>query len=175
MSRSLGTTIADSLQLSLSYADRLLTDVTDGQFARFAVVAGQSVVSNHPAFVLGHLSLYGSRIVSDLGGDTSQIDPPANFQDVFSKDATCQDDPDGTIYPPMDEIVAVFKTGYQAALEELRKTPDAEFQRPNPNEGRIAELFPTLGSMHNFYCGGHLMMHLGQMSAWRRMQGLKPA
>ena len=46
---------------------------------------------------------------------------------------------------------------------------------PNPSGGRMTELFPTLGSMHAFYTGGHIMMHLGQISAWRRMQGLGAA
>ena len=41
--------------------------------------------------------------------------------------------------------------------------------------GRMTELFPTLGSMQAFYVGGHIMMHLGQISAWRRMQGLGAA
>jgi hypothetical protein len=41
--------------------------------------------------------------------------------------------------------------------------------------GRMTELFPTLGSLYNFYVGGHMMMHLGQISTWRRMMGLGAA
>jgi hypothetical protein len=29
--------------------------------------------------------------------------------------------------------------------------------------------------VQTFYCGGHMMMHLGQLSAWRRMLGLGAA
>jgi hypothetical protein len=29
--------------------------------------------------------------------------------------------------------------------------------------------------MINFYVGGHMMLHLGQLSAWRRMMGLGAA
>ena len=57
----------------------------------------------------------------------------------------------------------------------LRSTPDETFDRPNPAEGRMRELFPTIGSVQTFYCGGHMMMHLGQLSAWRRMLGLSAA
>jgi hypothetical protein len=39
----------------------------------------------------------------------------------------------------------------------------------------MTELFPTIGSMQAFYVGGHMTFHLGQVSAWRRMQGLGPA
>ena len=175
MSRSVGTTIADSLQVALGYADRLLKDVNPKKFSRFAIVGNQTIQSNHAAFILGHLSLYAPRIVEQLGGATSSIAPPAAYETLFSKDATCQDDLHGAIYPQMSAVVNQFTMGYQAALGALRQASDDQFQQPNPGSGRIAELFPTLGSMHAFYCGGHIMMHLGQLSAWRRMQGLGPA
>lgn len=144
MSRSLGNILADSLQLGIGYAERLLKEVPAEQFARFARPGGVVVESNHGAFVLGHLSLYPTRILEQLEGNAGAVAPPARFVEAFSKDA-------------------------------LRAAPDAAFSAPNPAGGRMAELFPTLGSMQAFYVGGHLMMHLGQMSAWRRMLGLKPA
>ena len=57
MHRTLGNIIADTLQLSLGYADRLLTGIPADRFARFATVGGTAVNSNHPAFVYGHLCL----------------------------------------------------------------------------------------------------------------------
>ncbi|NDC63111.1 MAG: DinB family protein [Planctomycetia bacterium] len=173
MVRSIGNIIADSLQLSLGYAERLLEGVGPGEFARFARVGGVVVESNHPAFIYGHLSLYAPRVLW-------QIDHPAPakpdlFDLAFSKDATCVDDPDGCRYPPMQEIVDYFREGHRMLVGALRSTPDAVFEKPNPAAGPMAERFPTLGSVQVFYCGGHMMMHLGQMSAWRRMQGLGPA
>lgn len=175
MPRSFGYVVADSLQMSLNYAERLLKDIPADRFARLAAPGGQVVPSNHPAFILGHLALYGPRIVEQLGKDASGVRPPARIVETCSKDAQCQDDPQGTIYASLSETVQAFRSGYQAALEALRSAPDIAFQQPNPAGGRLTELFPTLGSMHVFYCGGHLMMHLGQLSAWRRMQGLPPA
>lgn len=175
MPRSTGHVIADSLQMSLNYAERLLKDIPADKFARLAAPGGQVVQSNHAAFVLGHLSIYGPRIVEQLGRDASACKPSARIAESCSKDAQCQDDPQGTIYPPQSEIAAGFRAGYLAALDALRSAPDVAFQQPNPAGGRLTELFPTIGSMHTFYCGGHLMMHLGQLSAWRRMQGLPPA
>lgn len=175
MSRSLGNTIADSLDLSLNYANRLLTEVTADQFARFAQPGGKMVNSNHPAFIFGHLSLYAPRIVEQLGLDVEAITPSVMFGAVFSKDAQCEDDPDGAIYPAMDEITTTFFTGYEAAREGLRSATDETLNQTNPIGGRMTELFPTIGSMHCFYVGGHMMIHMGQFSAWRRMQGLGPA
>ncbi len=175
MSRSLGNIIGDSLQLCMGYAQQLLAGVPAEKFGRFARVGGHVIESNHPAFLLGHLSLYASRIVEQLGQDATAITPSEQYQQLFSKDACCQDDVNGTIYPPMEEIVSTFMSGYEKALEVLRAAPDEAFAQPNPAGGRMTEWFPTIGSMHAFYCGGHMMMHLGQMSAWRRMVGLGPA
>ena len=175
MSRSIGHTIGDSLSLSLSYGHRMLTGVTPLIFARYAAPGGLVIESNHPAFVYGHLSLYGSRVIEQLGGDASSVTPSAKFQELFSKDAKCQDDPSGTIYPGQDEITEAFFKSYETCLDALRHAPDEAFQQPNPSGGRMTELFPTLGSMQAFYVGGHIMMHMGQISAWRRMVGLGAA
>ena len=75
----------------------------------------------------------------------------------------------------MDEVLAFYREGYRMVTAGLRSSPDASFTQPNPAEGRMRELFPTIASVQAFYCGGHMMMHLGQMSAWRRMEGLGSA
>jgi len=167
MSRTLGNIIADSLQLSMGYAERLLQNVPAEHFARFARVGGVVVESNHPAFIYGHLSLYAPKVLWQLSAPAPTI--PEHFENLFSKNATCKDDPD--LYPPMDEITAFFFEGHRMMVGALRSTPNATFDKPNPAGGKMAERFPTLGSVQAFYCGGHIMMHLGQMSAWRRMMG----
>ena len=175
MSRSIGNIIADSLALSVGYADRLSAGLTPENFARFAAPGGDIIESNHPAFTYGHLSLYAPRIIGQLGRDDLAVAVPDKFETVFSKDARCADDPDGSAYPSMDAVLQLFKSGYANASTALREADDATLQQENPTPGRMTELFPTLGSMHGFYVGGHMMMHLGQLSAWRRMQSLGPA
>jgi len=173
MHRPLGHLIADSLQVALAYAERLLAGVEAARFARFAAPGGVIVESNHPAFVYGHLSLYAPRVLRQLGHPAPAI--PGQFELRFSKDASCVDDQDGDLYPGRDEIVEFFLEGHRMVTAALRSTPDEVFERPNPAEGRMRELFPTIGSVQAYYCGGHLMVHLGQLSAWRRMEGLGSA
>ena len=173
MTRSTGQVINDSLQLSLGYAQRLLTDVSSDRFARLSAPGGQPVQSNHPAFIYGHLSIYAPRILEDLGTSGPAI--PDGFAELFSKDSDCRDDADGTLYPNQDAVTEFFFAGYEAVSAALQAADDSVFQGPNPLGGRMAELFPSLGSLHNFYVGGHVMIHMGQMSAWRRMEGLGPA
>ena len=173
MARPLGHVIADSLQLSVGYGERLLAGIPAARFGRLALFGIEVVESNHPAFVYGHLGLYAPRILQQLGHPAPLV--PDHFQSLFSKDATCRDDEDGDLYPPMKEITDFFFEGHRMLAGALRGAADAAFDRPNPAEGRMRDLFPTLGSLHTFYCGGHMMMHLGQVSAWRRMERLGSA
>jgi len=171
---TIGPIIADSGKLSLAYAKRMIAGVEPNQFARFASVGGTAVTSNHPAFVYGHLSLYACRIVEQLGDDASSIKPSEHYDKLFNHQATCVDDPTGTIYPAMDEIVAKCLAAYQLAIDTVLATDDEKFTVPNANEAMRGK-FATNGSMHAFYIGGHFMIHMGQVSAWRRMMGMGPA
>ncbi len=166
--------IAASAKRAVNYTESLLKGVTSENYARFATVNGEKIESNHPAFVLGHLSLYSCRVVEQLGGDASAITPTAEFEKVFSHLVKCVDDPDGNIYPSLDVITERYYTGLNQAIAALESADDAKFSVVNPTEQARAK-FPTIGAMHAFYVGGHTMMHLGQMSAWRRCAGLGSA
>lgn len=171
---NIGPMIADSARLGLGYAERLLKGITPDQFARFAVAGDRPIESNHPAFILGHLSLYPCRIVEQLGGDAAAIVPSEAFVKLFDHNARCVDDVDGTVYPAMDEVTDRFFAAHRSAIETLQTAADPRFHEPNPNEAMRGK-FATIGSMHAFYLGGHLMLHIGQLSAWRRMIGLPAA
>lgn len=106
MSRSLGNIIADTLQLSVGYAERLLKGVPADRFGRFAQVGGTVVESNNPAFIYGHLSLYAPKVLQQIEHPAPGV--PDHFEHLFSKDASCKDDVDGDLYPPMDEITTFF-------------------------------------------------------------------
>lgn len=168
-----GPMIADSARISLVYAERLLKGIPAERFARLATVGDEIVQSNHPAFIYGHLSLYPCRVVAELGQDASSITPTQDFLKVFDHNAKCADDSDGSTYPPMDEIVERFFAAHRMALDALMIADDSLFKRVNPNDAMRAK-FATVGSMHGFYLGGHIMIHMGQLSAWRRMIGLPP-
>lgn len=166
--------MAESTNLAVGYAERLLKGVAPSQFARVPVVNGQVIETNHACFLLGHLSLYGCRVVAFCGQDSASVMPTEAYTKLFEPAAKCVDDPDGTIYPPMAEVTERFFASYRAAMAALRQVDDAVLDRENPLE-RMRERFPTLAGMCAFLSGGHILMHLGQMSAWRRAMGLGPA
>ncbi len=170
----IGSMIADSAAMGVAYAERLLAGIPASQFGRFAEVEGHVIRSNHPAFIIGHLSLYPSRVVTELGGDAGATAPTSGYESLFSAAATCVDDPDASVYPAMEELTEKFYAAHATAIQTLRASDDALFTAENPNE-RMREKFATIGSMHAFYLGGHVMMHMGQLSAWRRAAGMEAA
>lgn len=157
-------------------AELLLKDITPAQFARKPVGAGgKAIDTNHPAFVYGHLATYPARMLEVCGLDQKLAPVPAGFDDLFAAGKECRDDPEGRIYPPMGAITSAMLTGYRTAVAEVAKLPDERLSVPNPREGRMREMFPTLEGMLVFYVASHPMMHLGQVSAWRRCMGLGSA
>ena len=171
---SIGPMFAASGKLGVGYTQMLLSGVTDQNCSQFARIGDAVIESNHPAFILGHLTLYPTRVVGQLGEDIKTVAPPENYEKLFSHEAKCVDDPDRSIYPPLDQITSVMMDGYGKAIKLLETTDDDAFLVENPIE-RLRERFPTLGSALGFYVGGHMMMHLGQLSAWRRAMGLGAA
>ncbi len=170
-----GGMIADAATVGMRYARRLLDSIPAERFARVACPGGAPVPSNHPAFNVGHLACYPVRIAELLGRDPAAASAPANFLALFSKDNQCVDDPDGTIYPSKDEILSVFFATYEAAFQALRECDDQLLLAPNPVDSPLKNICPTLGSMLAFYALGHVTSHLGQISTWRRMEGMPAA
>lgn len=163
-----------SAKMTRRNAEMLLNGVTAGMFARLAVVGGKTVQSNHPAFVFGHLSIYPASIVNQMGIGRCPANPP-RFDEVFANGKPCLDDPNGSIYPAMEAITSHFFATTDAVITALETATDAHLSKPNPGEGRMKEFFPTVGDRAAFLLGGHAMLHLGQVSAWRRMMGLPSA
>ena len=62
-----------------------------------------------------------------------------------------------------------------AVAKALETAPDSVFAEENPAEGRFKEMFPQKGGAITFLCIGHMQMHLGQVSTWRRVMGLGSA
>lgn len=170
-----GPIIAAGAKLSQMYAERLLVDVTQQNYAQFASPGGVVIKSNHPAFVLGHLSLYPVRTMQYLKLPDGPTIFPASYEPLFKFGVECQDDPAGKVYPPLAEMKAFFFESYKAAIAAIESADDEAFDGPNPAEGRLRDLFPKLGMALNFYMIGHTQVHLGQISAWRRAMGLPPA
>lgn len=173
---NIGKMIATAGEMSIRYGEAMLKDVKPDMFGRLAPGKdGKPVQSNHPAWVYGHLANYSSRVMDLLGKPQGVTAKPAGWDDLFKNGTPCLDDPTGTRYPAMESLTSHYLNGYKAAIAALAEAPDDLLVGPNPMEGRMRELFPTVGSVLGFLLIGHPMSHLGQVSAWRRFMGLSSA
>ncbi len=160
----LGEALMAPAKMSLGYADGLCKDIPAAKFGHMP-----HPKMNHPAFNMGHLSLYPNRLMQMLGLDR-HVKEKAGWDLLFKAGVECVEN-DGR-YPSKDEIVEFYMDRYKTVIELLPSVGDDVFTRENPAEGRFKEMLPSVGNVAIFMLTSHPMMHLGQISAWRRAMGM---
>ena len=150
---------------------------------RFLVGVGQHLVNeladerlteqplpgvNHPTWILGHLALIAD-IVGESCGGTRTL--PAEWGTLFGQGTQPSSARGG--YPSRSELLRAFEESYRRLREQVAAAgPDLLAQPPTSPRARAA--FPTFKELATFILTGHVGVHLGQLSAWRRMIGLPP-
>jgi hypothetical protein len=175
MPNIIGPVLAGPTIVTRMLAEALLKDVDPSKAARFATPGGVKVVSNHPVFVYGHLSLYNRRVMAMCNLPEGPTAVPAEWEALFKAGVECKDDESGTLYPSFAAVSKKFLEGFDAAVAAVKATDDSVLLQPNPTEGRSREMFPLRAHVIGFNFGPHPASHLGQASAWRRMMGLGSA
>lgn len=161
------STVVPLAQTSMGLAQKMVADIPDAQFGCMP----NGVNANSPAWVMGHLALYPGWVVSMLTGAAAPDDPQA--KQLFGHGSVCQNDPACTIYPSKTALLKKFNDGMQQVIDALPKATEAALNAPNPNE-QMRDRFPTVAALAAFMVSSHNMMHLGQISTWRRCMGLGP-
>lgn len=172
----LATAIKPAAELGLGYADALLKTIPAETFHHMpstAAANGPGRDVNSPAFNIGHLATYPDARILSLLGREDLVRPLPFSIDLFKAGAPCVDQPG--LYPSKDVLVATFNDRYRVAIDALAGVSDEHLAKQNPLEGRMRELFPTIGSAVAFLLIGHTQSHLGQISVWRRIMGLGSA
>lgn len=172
---AMGKAIASNARMVVRLGGLLAEGIDPEQFARCPVIDGQAVKTNHPAFVYGHLAMYPARAMEMIGLDHAAMQPPAGWAELFAAGVECRNDPERTIYPAKHLLVTSLMDWTERVAKALDSVDDSVLAGPNTAGGRLAEMFPNLGGAVNFYVNAHAMMHLGQVSTWRRCMGLGSA
>ncbi len=147
---------------NLNYARQLVTDVPDDRMC-VQPVPGQ--VMNHAAFLLGHLAWTSDSAVGLLGVRPTGA---AAWKDLVGMGATPSED--RSLYPSKADLLKALEDAHDRLIAALPNATPELLAQPAPE--RMRARFRTIGNALAGLMTAHESMHLGQLSAWRRAQGL---
>jgi hypothetical protein len=145
----------------MTYCRRLLEEIPEERMTEQPVTG-----INHPAWILGHLSLAADTAAALLGAEKTL---PADWGKRYgtgSKPSASRAE-----YPSKAELLATCEKAYER-VRRLASTANAEQLAQPTTIPQMKEMLPTTRERMAFMLTGHVGAHLGQLSAWRRMIGL---
>ncbi|MEQ8211927.1 MAG: DinB family protein [Lacipirellulaceae bacterium] len=149
------------------YAEALLEDVTDEQMVLRPGEPDNPHRMNHPAWILGHMSLYYPIVPALLAGEA--FDDPADH-DLFGFRGRGPQD-DVSLYGTKESQLERLSTGHEQVAQALLTASEDQLNR-RPSLPRWAEMYPTVEFMLPDLLLMHENIHIGQISIWRRAAGL---
>lgn len=146
------------------YGQKLVSDLSEDQMT-LQPASDANAPANHPAWVLSHLNVYIPIVCSIIKGETFD-DPKEHQFGMLSKPES-----DGSIYDSKEALIGAFTAGHDEVVELLGNADDSifaqEIQLP-----RWQSVMPLAGIALPYLMCNHENIHLGQISAWRRIQGM---
>ncbi len=147
--------------VNVDYARRLVADIPEDKMAEQPAEG-----MNHAAWVLGHLAYVFDSMIAVWGQKPSMSPEWKALFNVPSKPM-----PERDKYPSKPELWDAYEQAYQRIVDVVRSASDEDLAREFPNPKLRASL-PTVGVAMVHILTSHQGQHLGQLSAWRRVQGL---
>ena len=149
-------------RLALDHLRRLVADLDDDQ-----MVAQPDGAPNHPAWTLGHLTCS----LHLLGGEFGlQPDPPRGWNNKFLTGSEPVADADA--YPDKGELLSALNGAQARLAEHLRWLGPKTLTSPLPDEA-YRKFLPAKGHALLHVLIGHVSVHVGQLTVWRRCMGLE--
>ena len=105
----------------------------------------------------------------ELLGAEKQL--PAAWIPLFSPGS--QPSASRSSYPSKDELVRAVEQGFERFRDMAAAATPGQLAQPTTNP-RMKDALPTVKDGVAFLLTGHMGVHLGQLSSWRRMFGLPP-
>ncbi len=142
------------------YGRKLIADLTQAQ-----MIVQPAPATNHPAWVMSHLIAYHGVLLALLQEKTP--DDPLNHRFGMKS----KPEADASLYAGKDELLAAWVKNHEDIATALAGADESLFDQPMPIE-RWRKPFPKIGSVLAYVMIAHEGIHLGQLSTWRRVQGL---
>ncbi len=160
---AIDSTVMHSFHFSVGFLKSLLEGIDGGKMTH-----QPSPGTNHPAWITGHL-IDTMGFVATLTGATYQS--PEGWSGLFGMGSTPSDD--AAKYPDKAALLAELDKSVAAVMPSLESISAEALAAQMPDEG-FRKMMPTVGDGLTFLINGHITMHIGQLSAWRRACGMPP-
>jgi len=147
-----------------AYGANLISDLDESQMTLQIAPDGKAA-ANHPAWVYSHLNIYFDVIESIIKNEPFE-DPKGHHFGMDSKPTS-----DASVYAPKEQLAADFDAGHERIAQLLQAAGD-EVLDNKISLARWEPVMPTASLALPYLMLNHENVHLGQISAWRRIQGL---
>ena len=147
--------------LAMDYLRKLVAEIPDERMAEQPFPG-----MNHPAWTLGHLA-----VAYDYAGKCMGL--PVELLRWHPKYAPgTTPDPDRSKYPPKAELLGKLEANAARIVAAVRTADPATMTGPQPVEFLRPQI-ETVGQLLSHLLTSHIAVHLGQLTVWRRMLGMK--
>jgi len=160
---AIDSTVMHSFHFSVGFLKSLLEGIGDDKMTH-----QPNPGMNHPAWITGHL-VTSMEFGAKLAGASYKA--PDGWGDLFGMKSTPSDD--ASKYPDMATLLAELDKAVAAVTPSLELITADALAAQMPDEG-FRQMMPTVGDGLTFLINGHIAMHVGQLSAWRRACGMPP-
>ena len=147
--------------------DFLREQVADVALA--GMVAQPGIITNHPAWIIGHLTFTCQMLGSAIAGLKPWLpdDWPARFGTGSIPVA------DATKYENKDKSLAVLRDAQSRITQAVEQLDEHRLNQPFPDESYLY-VFSTIRHAITQVLVGHTSFHVGQLSVWRKAMRLPP-
>lgn len=146
---------------SLEYLREQVADVPPADMA--ALPPG---ITNHPAWIIGHLTATFESLASVIGVTTWL---PADWAARYGSGSVPV--ADAAAYEAKEKALAMLADAQMRVASAVRRLDEAKLDEPFPDTAYL-EVFPTIRQVLVQVMVGHTAFHIGQISVWRKAMGL---
>lgn len=150
------------VKLSRSNAEFLkyaVADIPEGVFAK-----AHTHLPNHPAWTVGHLTFVRAALPAMMGSP-GPVTPDDRYGPGSDPNAA------SAVYPAKAQLLADLDAAQAHFEKVLAGLTAQQLAAPTPGEG-LRKVFPTVQDMLLGMLTRHDNLHIGQLTDWRRAQGL---
>jgi hypothetical protein len=140
---------------------KLLDEVEEARFQHPLVAGG-----NSPAWILSHLAIVNDYVLKNFG---EQRIASAEWHKRFRPGALPKDDP--SPLPTKAELFETLEKGRRRIYETAANVDPEKMEQPQTSDFFKDSPVKTIGDVVGHLLTTHFAFHIGQISAWRRLEG----